>query len=68
VEGYCIALLKLTRKLILLIGYSIFKHHGFALLEGYCSCSKLHNTLAIPLISYPKITLGYITYILKLGR
>jgi hypothetical protein len=38
------------------------------LLEGYFSCSKLHNTLAIPLISYPKNTLGSITYFSELGR
>jgi hypothetical protein len=38
--------------------YSIIKHHRFTLLEGYCSCSKLHNTLVIPLIWFPKNTLG----------
>ncbi len=43
------------------------KHHGFTLLEGYCSCSKLHNTPTISLIGYIKNTLRSITYIFKLG-
>jgi hypothetical protein len=37
----------------------LIKHHGFTLLEGYCSCSKLHNTFVIPLIWFPKNTLGH---------
>jgi hypothetical protein len=37
------------------------------LLEGYYSCPKLFNTLAIPLIGYFINTLGSITYLLKLG-
>jgi hypothetical protein len=40
-----------TRKLIPPLGYLVIKHHGFTLLEGYCSCSKLHNTPIVPLIS-----------------
>jgi hypothetical protein len=59
VEGYCIALSKPTRKLISL-RYSVIKHYGFIILEGYCSSSKLHNTLAIP-PGYPINTLGSIT-------
>jgi len=43
------------------------KHHGFTLLEGYCSWPKLFNTFAIPLAGYLINTLGFITYILKLG-
>jgi hypothetical protein len=67
VEGYCITQPKPPRKPIPWLGYSIIKHHGSTLLDGYCSCSKLHNTLAIPLIRYPINTLGSITYIFKLG-
>jgi hypothetical protein len=67
-ERYCIALPKPTRKPIPALGYFVTKHHGFmSLLEGYCSCPKLFNTLAIPLAMYPKNTLGSITYLLKLG-
>jgi hypothetical protein len=40
-----------------LIKYYVIKHHGSTLLEGYCSCPKLLNTLALPLIRYPKNTL-----------
>jgi hypothetical protein len=46
------------RKQILSIKYLVIKHHGSTLLEGYCSCSKLHNTLTIPLICYPRNTLS----------
>jgi hypothetical protein len=60
-EGYCVALPKHTKKPIPLLGYLIIKYHGSTLLEGYFSCSKLHNTPAIPLIGYPKYTLGSIT-------
>jgi hypothetical protein len=35
-------------------------------LEGYSSCPKLFNTLAIPYTRYPKNTLGSITDLLKL--
>jgi hypothetical protein len=47
--------------------YSIIKHHGSTLLEGYYSCSKLHNTFAIPLICYPTNTLGPKHFFFKLG-
>jgi hypothetical protein len=67
VEGYCIALPKPPRKPIQSLRYSIIKHHGFTLFEGYCSCPKLHNTLTIPLINYPRNTMGSITYLFKLG-
>jgi hypothetical protein len=67
-EGYCAALPKLIRKPILSLGYLVLKHHGSTLLEGYCSCSKLNNMLAIPLISYSKNTLGSIRYFFKLGK
>jgi hypothetical protein len=67
-EGYCIALPKPLRKPIPSLGYSVIKHHGSTLLEGYCSCSKLHNTHVIPLTNYPINTLGSITYFFKLGR
>jgi predicted nucleic acid-binding Zn finger protein len=40
-----------------LIKYYVIKHHGSTLLEGYCSCPKLLNRLALPLIRYPKNTL-----------
>ncbi len=40
-----------------LIKYYVIKHHGFTLLEGYCSCPKLLNTLALPLTRYLKNTL-----------
>ncbi len=60
-------LLKPTRKPISSLGYSVIKHHGSILLEEYCSCTKLFNTLIIPLVGYPKNTLGCITYLLKLG-
>jgi hypothetical protein len=40
-----------------LIKYYVIKHHGFTLLEGYCSCQKLFNTLALTLTRYPKNTL-----------
>jgi hypothetical protein len=66
-EVYCIALPKPPRKPILSLGYSIIKHHGSTLLKGYCSCSKLHDTLAMPFIIYLKNTMGSITYLFKLG-
>jgi hypothetical protein len=66
-EKYYIAVPKPTRKPIPSLGYSIIKHHGCILLERYCSCTKLLNTPTIPLVGYPKNTLGSITYILKLG-
>jgi len=68
VEGYYVTLPKLPRKIILSLGYSMFKHHGSTLLEGYCSCSKLHNTPTIPLINCPRNTMGSITYLFKLWR
>jgi len=37
------------------------------ILEGYCSWPKLLNTPTISLSSYPKNTLGSITYLLILG-
>jgi hypothetical protein len=46
--------------------YSVIKHHGLNYFEGYCSCSKLQNTFAIPFIGFPINTLGSITYIFKL--
>jgi len=68
-EGYCVAIPKPTRKPISSLGYYIIKHQGStSLLKGYCSCPKLFNTPAIPLVRYPINTLGTITYILKLGR
>jgi hypothetical protein len=67
-EGYCVPLPKPPRKPIPSLRYSIIKHHGFTLLEGYYSCSKQHNTLAMPFIKYPINSLGPITYIFKLGR
>jgi len=65
-EGYCVTLPKPTRKPIPSIGYFVIKHHGFMLLEGYCSCPKLLNTFTISLVGYPKNTSGSITYIFKL--
>jgi hypothetical protein len=47
--------------------YSIIKHHGFTLLEGYCSKLTLLNTSTIPLVGHPINTLGSITYLSKLG-
>jgi len=47
-----------TRKLIPSLGYSIIKHHGSTPLEGYCSCSKLHNAPTLPFICYPRNALG----------
>jgi hypothetical protein len=41
---------------------------GSMLLGGYYSWPKLLNTPTIPLLGYPKNTLGSITYLLKLGR
>ncbi len=35
--------------------------------KGICSWPKLLNKLTIPLSSYPRNTLGSITYIMKLG-
>jgi len=67
VEGYCVTLPKPPRKPIPSLKYLVIKHHGSTLLKGYCSCSKLHNTLAIPLINYPRNIMGSITYIFKLG-
>jgi hypothetical protein len=46
----------------------MIKHHGFTLLEGYCSWPKLLNTFAIPLVEYPRNILGSITYFLKLTK
>jgi hypothetical protein len=67
-EGYFAALSKPTRKPIPLLRYFVIKHQGFtSLLDGYCSCPKLLNTLVIPLVGYAKNTLSSITYILKLG-
>jgi hypothetical protein len=54
-------------KPILALGYSIFKRHRSTPLEGYCSCLKLHNTIAKFFIGYLINTLGSITYIFKLG-
>jgi hypothetical protein len=67
-EEYYVALPKPTRKRIPSLKYFVIKHHGFTLLEGHCSCTKLFNTPTIPLVEYPKNTLGFVTYILKLGR
>jgi hypothetical protein len=62
---------KPTRKPIPSLRCFIIKHHGcthgFTLLEGYCSWSKLFNTPTIPLLGYLKNTLGSMTYLLKLG-
>jgi hypothetical protein len=70
-EGYYIITPKPTRKPIASLRYFIIKHHGCmhgcTLLEGYCSWPKLFNKLTIPLSSYPRNTLGSITYIMKLG-
>jgi len=64
VEGYCVALPKPIRKPIPSLGYFLIKHQGSTLLlEKYCSCPKLFNTPAIPLIGYPKNTLGSMTYL-----
>jgi hypothetical protein len=65
-EGYCVTLPKPTKKPIPSIKYFVNKHHGFTLLERYCSCPKLFDTPTIPIVGYPKNTLGSITYILKL--
>jgi hypothetical protein len=51
---------KTYKELIPSLGYSIMKHHGSTLLEGYCSFSKPHNTPIIPL-GYPINTLSSIT-------
>jgi hypothetical protein len=68
-EGYCITTPKPTRKSIPSLGYFIIKHHdythGFTLLEGCCPWPKLLNTFIIPFSTYPKNTLGSITYLLK---
>jgi hypothetical protein len=61
-EGYCVALSKPTRKWIPSLRYYVIKHHRFILLEGYCSSSKQHNTPTMPLIAYPRNTLGPITW------
>jgi hypothetical protein len=66
VEGYCVTLPKPTKQPIPSIRYFVIKHHGFTLLEMYCSCPKLFNTPIIPFVGYPKNTLGFITYIFKL--
>jgi hypothetical protein len=68
-KGYCITTPKPTRKSIPSLGYFIIKHHGYThgstLLEGCCSWPNLLNTLIIPFSTYPKNTLGSITYLLK---
>ncbi len=66
--GYCIALLKPIRKPIPSLWYYIIKHHGFTLLEGYCSCPKLFNTNLVPLLRSLENKLGSITCLFKLGR
>ncbi len=53
-----VGVLHSTRKPIPSLGCSIIKHHGSTLLEGYRSCSKLHNTPTLPFICYPRNTLG----------
>jgi predicted nucleic acid-binding Zn finger protein len=53
---YNVTLPKPTKKPIPSLRYYVIKHHGFTLLEGYCSCPKIFNTLAIPLIGYPRNT------------
>ncbi len=40
----------------------------FGLLEGYCSCLKLLNSHALPLLGYPIKPLGSITYILEFKK
>jgi hypothetical protein len=34
--------------------------------KGFCLCPKLFNRHAIPFAGYPKNTLSFITYLLKL--
>jgi hypothetical protein len=65
--GVLHSLPKPTRKPIPSLRYSIIKHQGSTLLEGYYSCPKLLNTPTLPLTWYPKNTLGSITYLLKCG-
>ncbi len=64
--GVLCTLTKPPRKPIPSLGYLVIKHHGSTLLEGYYSCSKLHNKTTIPFISYPKNIMGSITYLFKL--
>jgi len=66
-EGYLETIPKPIKKINPSSRYYVIKHHGFMLLEVYCSCPKLLNTHVIPLVGYFKNTLGSITYLLKLG-
>jgi hypothetical protein len=61
------ALPKFIKKPIPSLGYSVIKHHGSTLLEGYFSCPRLFNIPVIPFIGYHINTLGSITYLLILG-
>jgi hypothetical protein len=71
-EGFCIALPKPREKAIPSLVYSIkpwAELFWFRLSNGYYSCPKLFNALAIiPFLRYPKNPLGSITYNLKLGK
>jgi len=52
-EGYCVPLPKPPRKPIPSLGYSIIRHHGFTILEGYYSCSKNTIHMQYPLYGIP---------------
>jgi hypothetical protein len=67
-EGYYMTLPKPTRKPMPSLRYFRIKHHGFMLLEGFCSCSKLFNTPTIPHVKYSRNILNFITYFLKFGK
>jgi hypothetical protein len=73
VEGFYVALPKPTRKPIPSFGCYVTKHHwliyfGLCYWKGIVHSQKLFNTLVVPFVGYPKNILGFITYILKLGR
>jgi hypothetical protein len=70
-KRYCIALTKPKRKAIPSLGYTITSWAELfrsKLLKGYYSCLEGLTEHAIPLLGYPKNTLGSITYILTHGR
>jgi len=70
-EKYYVTLTKPRRNPIPSLGYTItswVELFWSRLLEGYCSCLEGLIKHVIPLLGYPKNTLGSITYLLTCGK
>ncbi len=69
-KKHCVTLTKPRRNAIPSLGYTITPWAELfwsKLLEGYYSCPKGLTKHAIPLLGYPRNTLGFITYLLTRG-